>query len=116
LPVEIDGLPRAVMRQRVQGLLEWVGLADRWTRYPSELSGGQKQRVGIARALANRPRLLLCDEPTSALDPETTASVLDLLKRVRDEMGVTILIITHQMSVVRAICDRVAVVEAGRVV
>ncbi|WP_304173734.1 methionine ABC transporter ATP-binding protein [Limnochorda pilosa] len=116
LPLEIAGRPRAEIRQRVQELLEWVGLADRWASYPSELSGGQKQRVGIARALANRPRLLLCDEPTSALDPETTASVLDLLKRVRDEMGVTILVITHQMSVVRAICDRVAVVEAGRVV
>lgn len=116
LPMEVAGRPREEIRQRVTELLEWVGLADRRDSYPSELSGGQKQRVGIARALANRPQLLLCDEPTSALDPETTASVLELLKRVRDEMGVTILIITHQMEVVRAICDRVAVVEAGRVV
>ena len=100
----------------VRPLLELVGLADKADRYPAELSGGQKQRVGIARALANRPKVLLCDEATSALDPETTASILALLKDINRKLGLTVVLITHEMAVVRAICDRVAVLEQGRVV
>ncbi len=100
----------------VRPLLELVGLADKAERYPAELSGGQKQRVGVARALANRPKVLLCDEATSALDPETTASILALLKDINRKLGLTIVLITHEMAVVRAICDRVAVLEQGRVV
>ena len=97
-------------------MLDLVGLADRGTSYPSQLSGGQKQRVGIARALADDPAVLLCDEPTSALDPETTRSILDLIKNVRDTLGLTVIIITHEMSVVRQVCDSVSLLEAGRIV
>ena len=97
-------------------MLELVGLADRGSSYPAQLSGGQKQRVGIARALADEPAVLLCDEPTSALDPETTRSILDLIRDVRDRLGVTVVIITHEMSVVRRICDSVSLLEAGRIV
>ena len=102
--------------KRVQEMLEFVGLADRAKYYPSQLSGGQKQRVGIARALATKPSLLLADEATSALDPETTHEVLELLKEVNRELGITVIVITHEMDVVSSIADRVAVMEEGRVV
>jgi len=103
-------------RPVVKRMLDLVGLADRGGSYPSQLSGGQKQRVGIARALADDPAVLLCDEPTSALDPETTRSILDLIKNVRDTLGLTVIIITHEMSVVRQVCDSVSLLEAGRIV
>ncbi len=115
-PLKVAGWPREKREARVAQMLEFVGLADRAKTYPSKLSGGQKQRVGIARALAGEPEILLADEPTSALDPETTTGVLDLLRRVNTELGVTVVVITHEMNVVRAICDRVAVMENGRVV
>lgn len=103
-------------RERVEELLELVGLAGRGGSYPSQLSGGQRQRVAIARALAAHPKVLLCDEPTSALDTRTTDAILDLIVKVRDETGVTVLIITHEMDVVRSACDAVTLLEAGRVV
>jgi D-methionine transport system ATP-binding protein len=106
----------AAIRARVDELLERVGLSEHAHKYPSQLSGGQKQRVGIARALANRPSILLCDEATSALDPQTTASVLDLLAQINRELKLTIVLITHEMDVVRRVCDRVAVLDAGRIV
>jgi D-methionine transport system ATP-binding protein len=116
LPLEIAGLPKAAIAARVEELLGLIGLAGERDRYPSELSGGQKQRVGVARALANRPKVLLCDEATSALDPETTQQILALLARIRDALGLTIVLITHEMGVVKAIADRVAVLEEGRIV
>lgn len=116
LPLEIAGQPAHEIRRRVKELIGWFGLEDHAAHYPAQLSGGQQQRVAIARALASRPSVLLNDEPTSALDPETTAGVLELLLKVRDELGVTILLITHELSAVRAICDRVAVLEEGRIV
>ena len=106
----------AAIRARVDELLARVGLSEHANKYPSQLSGGQKQRVGIARALANRPSILLCDEATSALDPQTTASVLELLAEINRELKLTIVLITHEMDVVRRICDRVAVLDAGRIV
>lgn len=115
-PLKLAGVDKDKREQRVQELLEFVGLADKGTSYPEELSGGQKQRVGIARALATNPRLLLADESTSALDPETTHDVLELLRRVNKEFGITIVVITHEMDVVRSIADRVAVMESGRIV
>ncbi|MGV6872829.1 methionine ABC transporter ATP-binding protein [Pseudochelatococcus sp. B33] len=114
--LEIAGADRAVIAQRVTELVRLVGLEGREDAYPSQLSGGQKQRVGIARALANRPDVLLCDEATSALDPETTDSILDLLSDINRRFGLTIVLITHEMHVVRRICDAVAVMEAGRIV
>lgn len=116
LPLELAGQARGVRRQRALELLEWVGLADRAGSYPAQLSGGQRQRVAIARALAAKPAVLLCDEPTSALDPETTESILQLLRRVRDDFDLTVLLITHDLATVRAICERVAVLESGKVV
>jgi D-methionine transport system ATP-binding protein len=116
LPLEIAGLGRAAVRTRVAELLDLVGLADKRDRYPTELSGGQKQRVGIARALATRPRVLLSDEATSALDPETTRQILDLLARINAELGLTILLITHEMSVIRRVAREVAVLDGGRIV
>lgn len=115
-PLEVAGWPRARRAERVAELLEFVGLTDKARQYPSQLSGGQKQRVGIARALATNPKILLADESTSALDPETTQDVLNLLRRVNTELGVTIVVITHEMDVVKYACDRVAVMERGRVV
>lgn len=116
LPLEIAGASRAAIRARVEPLLDLVGLADKRDRYPAELSGGQKQRVGIARALATGPKILLSDEATSALDPETTRSILDLLASINRELSLTILLITHEMSVIRGVAHRVAVLEGGRVV
>ncbi|GAA2984060.1 D-methionine transport system ATP-binding protein [Microbacterium terrae] len=115
-PLEIARRPRAEISARVSELLAFVGLADKARSYPEQLSGGQKQRVGIARALATSPRILLADEATSALDPDTTAEVLALLKRVNVELGVTILVITHEMDVIRTLADRVVVMESGRVI
>lgn len=116
LPLELAGLPRAAIRTKVLDLLELVGLSDKKDRYPIELSGGQKQRVGIARALATDPRVLLSDEATSALDPETTRSILRLLGQVNARLGVTIVLITHEMTVIKEICHRVGVIEAGRII
>lgn len=116
LPLKIAGMPAAARRQRVGELLELVGLADKAGAYPAQLSGGQKQRVGIARALAPQPVLLLSDEATSALDPETTQSILDLLQRVNRDLGLTVLMITHEIEVVRQIAHRVVVLDAGRIV
>lgn len=116
-PMKLAGERDAsVIRQRVDELLARVGLAAHAGKYPSQLSGGQKQRVGIARALANRPSILLCDEATSALDPQTTASVLELLAEINRELKLTIVLITHEMDVVRRVCDRVAVLDAGQIV
>ena len=115
-PLEIAGVPKKERQKKVKELVELVGLSGREDNYPSQLSGGQKQRVGIARALSNEPKVLLCDEATSALDPETTDEVLDLLVKIRDEMNLTIVLITHEMHVIRKICDRAAVMENGRIV
>lgn len=116
LPLEIAGLPAAQIRPRVDELIEQVGLTALADRYPAELSGGQKQRVGIARALATRPKVLLSDEATSALDPETTQTVLELLTRINRDLGLTVLLITHEMAVLRDIASHMAVIEAGRIV
>ncbi|MEG0178852.1 MAG: ATP-binding cassette domain-containing protein [Oscillospiraceae bacterium] len=115
-PLDLAKMPKEQKEERVKELLELVGLADKSSAYPSQLSGGQKQRVAIARALATAPEVLLCDEPTSALDSLTTKSVLQLLQRINHDMGVTIIIITHEMSVVKAICNRVAVIDASHFV
>ena len=115
-PLEVSGLRRSEAKARATELLELVGLADRADSYPSQLSGGQKQRVAIARALATNPKYLLCDEATSALDPNTTRSILELLAKINEQMGVTIVIITHEMKVIDRICDRVAVLDQSRVV
>ncbi|ROR10092.1 methionine ABC transporter ATP-binding protein [Erwinia sp. JUb26] len=114
--LQIAGAPKAVIQRRVQELIELVGLNGKEQAYPSQLSGGQKQRVGIARALANSPDVLLCDEATSALDPQTTDAILDLLLDINRQLRLTIVLITHEMHVVRKICHRVAVMEAGRIV
>jgi D-methionine transport system ATP-binding protein len=115
-PLRVAGLPREGYQARVSELLHFVGLAEHAHAYPDQLSGGQKQRVGIARALATSPSILLADEATSALDPETTREVLALLKRVNEEFGVTIVVITHEMEVIRTIANKVAVMEKGRIV
>lgn len=115
-PLEIAGISKAKRLERVKELIELVGLTGREKAYPSQLSGGQKQRVGIARALANNPEVLLCDEATSALDPETTDQILELLVDINKRLGLTIVLITHEMHVIRKICHRVAVMEAGKVV
>ncbi len=112
-PLELTDTPKEIIRNKVEGLLELVGLSDRKSNYPSQLSGGQKQRVGIARALASDPKILLCDEATSALDPQTTTAILALLQDINKRLGITIIIITHEMAVVKDICDRVAVIEGG---
>ncbi|CAG9165128.1 Methionine import ATP-binding protein MetN [Cupriavidus laharis] len=116
LPLELAGKPKPEIEATVLPLLELVGLSALKDRHPAQISGGQKQRVGIARALASKPKVLLSDEATSALDPETTRSILDLLKQINRELGLTIVMITHQMEVIKQVCDRVAVLEAGRVV
>lgn len=116
LPLELAGKSREEIRKAVTPLLELVGLTDKSDRYPSQLSGGQKQRVGIARALANQPQLLLCDEATSALDPETTKSILRLLKDINQKLKLTIVLITHEMHVIKEICERVAVMENGSII
>lgn len=115
-PLEIQGLSKDEIKKRVQPLLELVQLQDRGDHYPSQLSGGQKQRVGIARALASNPKVLLCDEATSALDPQTTESILTLLKDINKRLNLTIVMITHQMEVVKQVCDRVAVIEDGYII
>ena len=115
-PLKLQKLPREEIRRRVDELLETVGMREHADKYPAQLSGGQQQRVGIARALANHPDVLLCDEATSALDQETTRSVLELLRDINRKLGVTILLVTHEMDVVRSICDRVAVMHRGRIV
>ncbi len=115
-PLEIAGISKTKRKERVKELIELVGLTGREKAYPSQLSGGQKQRVGIARALANNPEVLLCDEATSALDPETTDQILELLVDINKRLGLTIALITHEMHVIRKICHRVAVMEAGKVV
>ena len=112
-PMEIAGVPRAQARKRAAELLDLVGLADKAGAYPAQLSGGQKQRVAVARALATDPKVLLCDEATSALDPTTTASILGLLKDLNAKLGVTVVVITHQMSVIEEICSRVAILDGG---
>lgn len=112
-PLKGSGLSKQEIKEKVTRLLELVELQDKANAYPSQLSGGQKQRVAIARALANDPKILLCDEATSALDPQTTHSILKLLKQVNHEMGITIVLITHEMGVIKEICDRVAVMEDG---
>ncbi len=112
-PLELDGMSKAQREERAMELLKIVGLEDKAKAYPSQLSGGQKQRVAIARALANNPKILLCDEPTSALDSFTTKSILKLLQQINRELGVTIIIITHEIGVVNAICDKVAIINLG---
>ena len=112
-PLEIRGIPKKERREKALSLLEKVGLADKAKAYPSQLSGGQKQRVAIARVLANEPDILLCDEATSALDPETTQTILRLLKTIRDTLGITIVVITHEMRVIQEVCTRVAVLDGG---
>ena len=116
MPLILDGKSKQYIKEKVTQLLSFVGLEDRMSHYPEQLSGGQKQRVGIARALATDPDILLCDEATSALDPSTTESVLDLLRKVRAEFDITILMITHEMNVIRDVCDKVAVIEGGKIV
>ncbi|MGQ7888566.1 methionine ABC transporter ATP-binding protein [Paenibacillus anseongense] len=115
-PLKLAGMGQAEIKARIKELLELVGLQDHAGKYPNQLSGGQKQRVGIARALANHPDILLCDEATSALDPQTTNAILALLLDINRKLGITILLITHEMQVIRAICDRVAVMEKGLIV
>lgn len=114
--LKVAGWPKNKIKERITELLEFVKLSDKADTYPSKLSGGQKQRVSIARALANNTKILLCDEPTSALDAETTSSVLELLKKVNKELGVTIVIITHELDVVKTICNKVVVMSGGKVV
>ncbi|MFP9130192.1 methionine ABC transporter ATP-binding protein [Niallia sp. BSM11] len=116
IPLILQKRKKGEIRKRVMELLEFVGLADKEKAYPNELSGGQKQRVGIARALATNPSVLLCDEATSALDPQTTRSILRLLKRINEEYNITVMIITHEMAVIQEICNKVAVMEQGEII
>lgn len=115
-PMELVGMDKKAAREKARALLELVGLADKLNAYPSQLSGGQKQRVAIARALAIDPKVLLCDEATSALDPMTTRAILDLLKDINQRLGITIVVITHEMEVIRQICERVSIIDNGRIV
>jgi len=116
LPLELMGMKRTAIRERVMPLLELTGLSDKVNQFPAQLSGGQKQRVAIARALASKPRVLLCDEATSALDPQTTSSILTLLRDINQQLGLTILLITHEMEVVKSICHRVSLISDGELV
>ena len=116
LPLKLLGVSKAERQKRLEELLEFIDLTHKKNAYPDELSGGQKQRVGIARALANHPKILLCDEATSALDPQTTQSVLALLKKINQEQGITIVMVTHEMDVIETVCDYVAVMEQGKVI
>lgn len=115
-PLELSGVKKSDAKKRAAELLEIVGLPDKANAYPAQLSGGQQQRIAIARALATNPKVLLCDEATSALDPQTTHSILELIKKINKQMGITVIIITHQMSVVEEICHKVAILNNGRVV
>jgi D-methionine transport system ATP-binding protein len=115
-PLEIAGIPKKQIQQRVDALLDMVSIGDKRRARLRELSGGQKQRVAIARALAANPEVLFCDEATSALDPQTTRSILTLIRELHDQLKLTVVLITHQMAVIRAICDEVAVLEEGRIV
>lgn len=115
-PLELNKTPKADIDRRVNELLALVGLSDKADFYPAQLSGGQRQRVAIARALATNPKVLLCDEPTSALDPLTTRSILDLLRDINRDLGVTIIVITHELGVVRSLCQKVAVIDQGSIV
>ena len=115
-PLELAGIPKAEAKAHALELLELVGLPDKAGAYPAQLSGGQKQRIAIARALATNPKILLCDEATSALDPKTTRSVLSLIKDINRKMGITVIVITHQMSVVEEICNKVSILDHGTVV
>ena len=115
-PMELAGVPKEQRREKIYSLLNLVGLQDRADAYPAQLSGGQKQRVAIARALTCDPKVLLCDEPTSALDSLTTRSILKLLQEINRELGVTVVIITHEIGVIRAICNKVAVIDSNRIV
>lgn len=116
LPLILNKVDKTIIKKKVEELLEYVGLGDKQKSYPHQLSGGQKQRVGIARALVTDPEILLCDEATSALDPKTTVSILELLKRINKELNITILMITHEMEVIRFLCNKVAVMEKGKVI
>jgi D-methionine transport system ATP-binding protein len=116
IPLVLNKTDKETIQTRVKKLLDFVGLADKANSYPSQLSGGQKQRVGIARALVTNPEILLCDEATSALDPKTTVSILELLKKINQDFNITILIVTHEMDVIRQLCNKVAVMEKGEVV
>ena len=113
-PLELEGKSKSAIKEKVNSLLDLVGLNDKAKDYPANLSGGQKQRVAIARALANDPKVLLCDEATSALDPATTKSILKLLKSINQKLNLTILLITHEMEVIKTICDKVAVIDHGK--
>ena len=115
-PLEIAGVPKAEARKKAMELLKIVDLEDRAHSYPSQLSGGQKQRVAIARALATDPKVLLCDEATSALDPKTTRAILELLKKINKELGITLVVITHEMDVIKQVCNKVAIIEKGEIV
>ena len=116
MPLQIHGLPKSEIKSRVSELLELVGLADKATAYPSELSGGQKQRVAIARALALRPKVLLSDEATSALDPNTTKNILELISRINKALGISVVLVTHEMEVVKEIAQRAVLLERGRII
>ncbi|MFG6667367.1 methionine ABC transporter ATP-binding protein [Halomonas sp. HNIBRBA4712] len=116
LPLELMGEKRSAIKSRVAPLLDMVGLSDKTRMYPAQLSGGQKQRVAIARALASQPKVLLCDEATSALDPQTTGAILELLRDINQKLGITILLITHEMEVVKSICHRVSLISGGELV
>ena len=114
-PLEISGISKKEAKEKALELLETVGLSDKANAYPAQLSGGQQQRVAIARALATNPKILLCDEATSALDPQTTGQILELIRDINKRLGITVVIITHQMSVVEEVCNRVALLAGGRV-
>ncbi|TQR16202.1 methionine ABC transporter ATP-binding protein [Psychrobacillus soli] len=116
MPLELVGVSKKERKKRVEECLQFVGLSDKKDAYPSQLSGGQKQRVAIARALANKPSVLLCDEPTSSLDPKTTIEVLQVLRHIKETLGVTIVIVTHEMDVVKSICEHVTIMREGKLI